>query len=79
MLRKMIIPGERIEDGEYEDTDDADSVESYPDIASIGYIGESSDISSPDTPDISPLPVHTLALMEKLKRGRIENLFKVME
>ena len=39
MMRKMVIPGERIaEEGEYEDTDDTDSVESYPDIASIGDI-----------------------------------------
>ena len=71
MFRKMVIPGERIaEEGESEDTDDTDSVESYPDIASIGDIGESSDISS----------YSILALMETLKRRRIENLFiKVME
>ena len=33
MIRKMIIPGERIaEEGESGDTDDTDSEESYPDI-----------------------------------------------
>ena len=47
MRKKMIIPGERIADVEFEDTDDTDSVESYPDISSIGDICESSDISSP--------------------------------
>ena len=47
MLRKMVIPGERIAEVESEDTDDTDSVEPYPDIASIGDIVESSDISSP--------------------------------
>ena len=36
MIRKMVIPGERIaEEGESEDTGDTDSVESYPYIASI--------------------------------------------
>ena len=58
MLKKMIIPGERIAEEESEDTDDNDSVESYPDIASIGDIGRTapgmltsdSDISSPGTP-----------------------------
>ena len=71
MIRKMVVPGERIaEEEESEDTDDTDSVESYPDIASIGDIGESSDISSPgcsilspDTalpgPSIPPSPLHT--------------------
>ena len=60
MLRKMVIPAERIaEEGESEVTDDADSVESYPDIASIGDIDESSDISSSGTPDIPPSPAHT--------------------
>ena len=38
MIRKMVIPGERIAEAESEDTDDTDSVESYPDIASIGDI-----------------------------------------
>ena len=47
MLRKMVIPGERIAEVESEDTDDTDSVELYPDIASIGDICKSSDISSP--------------------------------
>ena len=47
MLKKMVIPGERIAAEESEDTDDTYSVESYPDIAPIGDIGESSDISSP--------------------------------
>ena len=64
MLRKMVIPGERIAEEESEDTDDTDSVESYPDIASIGDIDESSDILSdmlsPDPPGPSiPSPVHT--------------------
>ena len=68
MLKKMVIPGERIaeeEDGESEDTDDTDSVESYPDPASMRYIGGSTpDISSPGSsilsPDTSPpLPLHT--------------------
>ena len=70
MFRKMVILGERIaEEGESEDTDDADSVESYPDIASTGDISESSDILSPGTSGIPP------ALMEKLKRRRLEKLF----
>ena len=47
MLKKMVIPGERIAAVESEDTDGTDRVESYPDIASIGDIGESSRISSP--------------------------------
>ena len=47
MLRKMVIPGERIAEVEFEDTDDTDIVEPYPDIASIGDIGEISGISSP--------------------------------
>ena len=59
MLKKMVIPGDRIaEEGESEDTDDAGSVESYLDIASIGDIGRTapgiltsdSDISSPGIP-----------------------------
>ena len=54
MLKKVVIPGERISGGESEDTDDADSVESYPNIASIGDIGESSDISSPGSSILSP-------------------------
>ena len=41
MLKKMVIPGERIaEKGESEDTADADSVGSYPGIASIGDMVE---------------------------------------
>ena len=47
MLKKMVIPGDRIAEVESEDTDDRDSVEPYPDIATIGDIGESSDITSP--------------------------------
>ena len=56
MIRKMVIPGERIaEEGESDDTDDTDSVKSYPDIVSIGDIDRSalgvltsdSDVSSP--------------------------------
>ena len=36
MLRKMVIPGERIaEEEESADIDEANNVESYPDIASI--------------------------------------------
>ena len=58
MIRKMVIPGERIAEDESEDTDDTDSVESYPDIASIGDIDRTapgiltsdSDISSPLMP-----------------------------
>ena len=78
MLKKMVIPGERIAEEEEgsEDTDDTDT-------ASIGDIGESSnmlpsDISSPgiSSPDYGiPLHLPILALMEKLKRRRIENLF----
>ena len=55
MFRKMVIPGERITEGESEYTDVADSMKSYPDIASIGDIGESSDISSAGIPP----PAHT--------------------
>ena len=47
MLKKMVIPGERIAEVKSEDTDDTDSVEPYPDTASIEDIGKSSDISSP--------------------------------
>ena len=46
MLKKMVIPGERIAGDESEDTADRDSVQLYPGIASIGDIGESSDIST---------------------------------
>ena len=89
MLKKMVIPGERIAEVESEDTDDTDIVEPYSDIASIGDIGESADISSPGI--LSYLIYHhlvlayhhlsILALMEKLKRRRrMENLFiKAME
>ena len=64
MLKKMVIPGERIEEEESEVTDDTDSVESYPTIASIGDIDRTvpgmltsdSDISSPG---MSPSPSHT--------------------
>ena len=55
MLKKMVIPGERIVEVESEDTDDTDT-------ASIGDIGESSDISSPNIlPSGSsiPSPAHT--------------------
>ena len=67
MLKKMVIPGDRIvEHGESEDTD-TDSVESSPDPASMGDIGEStpdmlspySDIESPGPSKLSPL--HTRA------------------
>ena len=56
MLKKMIIPGERIKEEVSEDTDDIDT-------ASIGNIGESSDILSSDisstgTSDI-PSPART--------------------
>ena len=47
MLKKIVIPGDRIAEEESEDTDDTDSVESNPGTASIRDIGESSDISSP--------------------------------
>ena len=67
MLRKMVIPEERIVEVEYEDTDDTDT-------ASIGDINESSDISSPGILP-SDFGILSLALMEKLKRRRIENLF----
>ena len=69
MIRKMVIPGERIAvEGESEETYDTDSVESYPGIAFTGDIGESSDISSPgmlssdsgiSSPGITSSPVHT--------------------
>ena len=70
MLKRMVIPGERIAEEESEDTDNTDSVESYPNIASIGDIGESPDISSPGSsilspgtappgPSIPPSPLHT--------------------
>ena len=39
MIRKMVIPGDRItEEEESEDTDGTDSMASYPDIASVGDI-----------------------------------------
>ena len=75
MIRKMVIPGERIAEGKSEDTDDTDNVESYPDIASIGdIIGRTapgilksdSDISSPGMP---PSPVHTRS-HEKAKKTK---------
>ena len=53
ILKKMVIPGDRIAEEESEDTD-IDSVTSYSDPASIGDIGEStpdrlpqSDVESP--------------------------------
>ena len=80
MLKKMVIPGERIVEVESEDTDDTDT-------AAIGDIGESSDISSPGilpsdygilSPGSSiPSPAHTRSYG---KAKTIENLFiKVME
>ena len=55
MLKKMVIPGERIEEEGSEETNDTDT-------ASIGDIGESSDISSnissPGASDISS-PAHS--------------------
>ena len=67
MLKKMVIPGERIAEEESEDTDDTDSLESYPDIAPIGDIDRiapgmltsDSDISSPGTPGMLPSPART--------------------
>ena len=45
MLKKITLPGERIAEEKFEDTDDSYRVS---DTASIGDIGESSDISSPN-------------------------------
>ena len=72
MFRRMVLPGERIAEGESEDTDDTDSVESYADIASIRDIGESSNISSPGT------PVHTRCY-GKVKKTRIKIHLKKKE
>ena len=55
MIRKMVIPGERILEEESEDTDGTNNMESYPGIASIGDIDRTapgvltfdSDIPSP--------------------------------
>ena len=89
MIWKMVIHGKRIEE---EESDDTNSVESYPDIASTGYSDLSTvDYNSPpgklisDSDILSPGPSipspSVLALLEKLKRRRIENLFikKVIE
>ena len=57
MLRKMVVPGEKIVEKESDDSEDTDT-------ASIGDIGESSPIilssdSSIRSPDIPPSPAHT--------------------
>ena len=79
MLRKMVIPGDRIveEEEESEETDDTDSVEPYLENASIGNIGESSSppgILSPDTPgpSIPPSTLHTRSYgkAKKTKKDR---------
>ena len=72
MLRKMVIPGERIEEGS-EDIDDTDT-------ASIGNIGESSDIlssviSSPGTSDMSS-PAHTRSYRKAKKIKDREPFYK---
>ena len=67
MLKKMVIPGERISEEESEDTDDTDRVESYPDFAPIGDIDRTapgmltsdSGISTPGTPGMPPSPART--------------------
>ena len=58
----MVIPGERIAEGESEDTDDTDSVEPYPspasteyfDISTVDYNTPPPGIESPDPSISSP-------------------------
>ena len=74
MLRKMVIPGERIEEEESRDSDDTDT-------ASIGDINESSsDILSPDSgilsPDIPPSPAHTRSYGKAKKTKDREPFYK---
>ena len=85
MLRKMVIPGERIAEEDSEDRDDTDSVELYSEIASIGDLVNQLHLLYYHLILVyhhlvyhPHLPI--FALMEKLKRRRIENLFiNVME
>ena len=77
MLKKMAIPGERIEEEGSENTDYTDSVESYPNIASIGDIDRTAPVmltsdsdTSPGTPGMPPSPAHTRS-HGKAKRRRI--------
>ena len=84
MLRKMVIPEERIVEVESEDNDDTDT-------ASIGGIGEVNHLIYHHLVYYHLILVHyhlvlvyhhppILALMEMLKRRRVKNLFiKVME
>ena len=66
MLRKMVIPGERIAEVESEDTGDTDSVEPYPDICSMGIPGIlSSDLCIP-----SPLHTRAYGKARKTKKDR---------
>ena len=74
MLKKMVIPGERIAEAEEgsEDTDDKDT-------ASKGDIGESSlssDISSPGTSDIPPSPAHKRSYGKAKKTKDREPFYK---
>ena len=86
MLKKMVIPGDRIVEEESEDID-TDRVEPYPDSASIGDIDEStpdmlssySDTGSPGTsiqsPDsgIQSSPFHTRSY-GKAKSGKAKRV-----
>ena len=73
MLRKMVVPGEKIvEEEESEDSEDTDT-------ASIGDIGESSpSILSSDysilSPDIPPSPSHTRSYGEA-KKSKVRGAF----
>ena len=73
MLKKMVIPGERIAEVESEDTDDKDSVESYSDIASIGILPSDSGISS-FGPSI-PSSLHTRSYGKARKTKKDRELF----
>ena len=66
MLRKMVIPGERIAEVESEDTGDTGSVEPYPDISAMGIPGIlSSDLCIP-----SPLHTRAYGKARKTKKDR---------
>ena len=81
MLKKMVIPGERI--AEEEGSEDTHATDGVPDTASIGDIDiltpPRSDILSPDTPGPSiPSPAHTRSSGKAKKMDR-EPFIKVME
>ena len=74
MLRKMVIPEERIEEEEYENSDDTDSIGGISESSSDSdMLSTDSGILSPGilSPDIPPSPAHTRSYgKDKKTKGR---------